>query len=118
MKAQQGELDAVIVYKKLSSILKEEEYKKTFLSIAADEGKHAAILKKYTEEKLIPKKLKANFVYIIYSIFGLKFTLGILEKGEFKAAEAYLPLQDKFKAIKEILDDEKRHGELMNNMKK
>ena len=116
IKSQQGELDAVILYRKLSEITKKVENKKTFLKIAADEGKHAVILKKYTGENLKAKNLKAIIINILYKVCGAKFTLKMIGKGEFKAAKDYLSLAEKFPNIKEIIKDENLHGELMVSM--
>ena len=116
MKAQQGELDAVIIYHKLAEVINNTDNKKVFLKIAADEGKHASILKKYTGEKLRPKKFKSLIIFSIYKIFGVKVTLNILIKGELKAAREYERFTLKFPKIQQILKDEELHGELMKNM--
>ena len=116
VKSQQGELDAVILYRKLAEMTKGTKNKQTFLKIATDEGKHAVILRKYTGEKLEPKRTKALIITVIYKTLGEKFTLKVIGKGEFKAAKEYLPLVDKFPNIKEIIKDENLHGELMVSM--
>ena len=117
IKAQQGELDAVILYRKLAEITKETINKETFLKIAADEGKHACILRKYTGENLEPKKIKALVVTCIYKVFGVKFTLKVLEKGELKAAKKYSTIVKKFPNIQGIIKDENLHGKLIRNMR-
>jgi rubrerythrin len=116
IKSQQGELDAVILYRMLSDKMKDSKNKGIFLKIAADEGKHAGILRKYTGENLKPKNFKAVLVNCIYKVFGLKFTLKILAEGEFKAAKEYLKLVERFPNIKEILKDEETHGNLMKSI--
>ena len=45
IKAQQGELDAVIVYRRLAEAIKDINTKKVLLRIGADEGKHANLIK-------------------------------------------------------------------------
>ena len=115
-KAQQGELDAVLIYRKLGELVKDELHKETFLKVAKDEGKHAAILKKYTGEVLQPKKTKALLIATIYRLFGLKKTLQILSDGEYKAAKGYIALAEKHTDIKEIMQDEKHHGDLMKDL--
>lgn len=100
LKSQQGELDAVLLYRKLAETIKETQHKKTFIKIAADEGKHAGILRKYTDENLKAKNGKAFIVSTIYKICGFKITLNILAKGEFKAAKDYESLVAKFPNIK------------------
>ncbi|WP_425449140.1 ferritin family protein [Dethiothermospora halolimnae] len=116
IKAQQGELDAVLLYKRLAKVIKETKYKETFLKIAADEGKHAGILKNYTMEKLKPKKTKAIVITRLYKIFGLNLTLNLLEKGELKAAKGYISLVDKFPNIKLIIEEEESHRSLIKDM--
>ena len=116
IKAQQGELDAVILYLKLAETMREIKNKEIFLKIAADEGKHAGILKKYTGENLKPKNFKAFIVVSIYKIFGLKFTIKMLAEGEFKATREYYSLVEKFPNIQEILKDEELHGKLIKDM--
>ncbi|MBU3188292.1 hypothetical protein K9O30_02775 [Clostridium bowmanii] len=116
IKAQQGELDAVVLYRKLSVMTKEIKNKEIFLKIAADEGKHASILRKYTGEKLEAKNFKTLVVTITYKVFGEKYLLNTIGKGEFKAAKDYLPLVMKFPDIQKIIDDENLHGNLMSKM--
>jgi rubrerythrin len=116
IKAQQGELDAVILYRKLSETVRKTNVKETLLKIAADEGKHAGILRKYTGEDLKPKNFKALIVTSIYKVFGLKFTFKLLEKGELKAAKEYATLVEKFPNIKQIIRDEELHGNLMGKL--
>lgn len=116
IRAQQGELDAVILYRKLAELINETKNKAIFLKIASDEGKHAGILRKYTGENLEPKNLKSLMVTGIYKVFGIKIMLKILATGEFKAAKKYSLLVKKFPDIQEIIKDENLHGKLMQDM--
>lgn len=112
LKAQQGELDGVIIYCKLSEIVKDKDMKEKFLKIAADEGKHAAILKAYTKEVLKPKSIKAKIIITIYKAFGNNFTLKLLANGESKAAKNYNELAQDFPNIHKIIRDEEKHAEI------
>lgn len=112
LKAQQGELDGVIIYRKLAEIVKDKDIKDKFLKIAADEGKHAAILKAYTGEVLKPKSIKAKIVITIYKALGNNFTLNLLANGELKAAKNYNELAQDFPNIQKIIKDEKKHAEI------
>lgn len=116
MKAQQGEMDAVILYRKLADLVDDAEKKKDLFKIAADEGKHAAILRRYTGEVLRAKEGKAFIVTVMYKLFGLNFVLKLLSRGEFKAAKEYSLFAKDFPNIKEIIQDEALHGELMRSM--
>ena len=116
VKAQQGELDAVILYRRLAKAVKNAKDKELFLRIAADEGKHASILKKYTGETLKASNFKALVVITLYKVLGLKFTLNLLEKGELKATEGYSLLVKEFPNIEEIIRDEALHATLINKI--
>ena len=113
--SQQGELDAIILYKKLAKLVNEEN-RHTLLGIASDEGRHASIIKQYTKVNLKPKALKSITVLLIYKIVGLKVTLNMLSKGELKASKKYEALVLQFPKIEEIILDEKRHGEILRNL--
>ena len=117
IKSQQGELDAVILYRKLANIIKNEEYKEKFSKVAADEGKHASILKEYTNEILKPKSLKANIVAMIYRVLGAKYTMDILTTRELNSVGPYSKLVKDFPRIQEIIDDELRHAKIAEEYK-
>lgn len=117
LKAQQGELDAVILYKKLASIVENENSKNKLLKIASDEGKHASILKEYTKEILKPKPVKAYFVFLLYKVLGHNYVCTMLEKGELKSIEKYKSLVEDFPNIQIIIKDEKIHSEIVKGIK-
>lgn len=117
LKFQQGELDAVIIYQKLAGAVKNPDHKETFRKIAADEGKHAAILRKYSGEHLTPKKIKAFIILMLYKIIGFNQLLGLLIKGEEQAAVKYASYLALFPLIHEIISDEDNHAKLMSKMK-
>ena len=116
IKAQQGELDAVIVYRRLAEAMNDSKLEKVLLRIAADEGKHAGILKKYTGETLRATKAKALLVMFMYRILGFKFIRKMLAKGELKAVKGYALLVADFPKIDKIVSDEALHADLLNNM--
>ena len=112
IKAQQGELDAVLLYQSLAKMAKNPNVKEKFTQIAADEGKHAAILRSYTGEKLTPKNTKALLVSFIYRTLGHSFTCKLLSQGEMKSLPSYQTLVVEFPRIKEIMEDELRHAKI------
>lgn len=116
LKAQQGELDAVILYRKLAEVSENEEVKEMLLKIAADEGKHATIIRDYTKELLVPEYKKANLVLRIYKILGHNFTMKMLSNGELKSATEYSKLVNDFPKIQEIIDDEKKHSDIAKSL--
>lgn len=116
LKSQQGELNALLIYKRLAKITKHPKGKEVFLEIAADEGKHAGILKSYTKKILRPKARNAILVGFLYKLIGHNFVIGLLEKGEMKAIKNYRPLKDDFPKIEKIMEDELRHAEMAKSL--
>ena len=55
LKAQQGELDAVLMYRALADTVKSEADAEVFRRLAAEEGGHAAVFKALTGATLKPK---------------------------------------------------------------
>lgn len=117
IKAQQGELDAVLMYQKLAAKMKNEEDKKILLGLAADEGRHANIISEYTGDKsLKPKSLQANAVVFLYSLLGRKKAFTVISNGEYGAKNSYEPLIKEYSKIENILNDEIRHGDVMKEL--
>lgn len=116
IKAQQAEMDAVLVYKNLARIAKTKAHKEQFTLMAAEEGKHASILKIYTETTLKPKAFKSMAVLLINRVLGYKKMTDMLAKNELKAASSYEELVEKYKKIKEIMSDERKHAEILKKI--
>lgn len=115
-KAQQGEIDAVYMYRKLADIVKDEKDKKVFLRLADDELRHADFFASYTNKNLKPIPTKAIIVKIIYIIFGKKRLYPIIAKGEYQAADKYKILVDIFPNIRVIMEDEIHHGDAVMSL--
>lgn len=113
---QQGELDAVALYKGLSQVVKDDEMRDTMTKMAADEGKHARILKEYTNTVLQPKTLMKNAVILLYRIFGKKPLFKFMARFEYNSTDSYQPYIEKYPNIAEIASDETRHGNLLIEM--
>lgn len=110
--AQQNELNAVLLYKALAE-LKSEQDKALMLSIAAEEGRHAAILKESTKESLRPKATLKNIILLSYKTLGKKITFSILSKSEMAASKFYIPFFEKYPKTKQISADEAKHSKLL-----
>lgn len=118
LKLQQGELNAVLIYQRLANLTKLEKGKEVFLKIAADEGKHAGILRSYTQEVLKPQGTKALVVGILYKLLGHNYVIGLLEKGELASIKHYEPLKDAFPKIQQIMEDELLHAAMAKSLLK
>lgn len=111
LSAQKGEINAVLMYKEFAKITKNEELKKIFLEAAADEGRHASILAKYTNEKVTPNKAQAKLLGIAYRILPKKVIYFAMYKGEYAGGNGYKPYINEFDEFEEMMNDEYRHGD-------
>ena len=114
--AQQGELDAVLMYNKLAEAVKDEKDAKTFRQLAKEEGGHAQVFHQYTQKVLKPKKTKAIAVPMMYKCFGKKIIYPLIAKGEYDAAKKYIALVNIFPDVESVMNDEKRHGDLVKGL--
>ena len=111
LKAQQGELDAVLMYQALASKVKDPADAATFRQLASEEGRHASVFKKLTGETLKPKKTKAVFVPLLYTLFGKRKVYPVIAKGEYDAVKKYEPVVKRFPEVQSVKEDEQRHGD-------
>ena len=109
--AQQGEIDAVLMYKRLAGVVRDEKDRAAFERLAGDEQRHADVFRKYTGMDLRVNPAKAIFVPMMYKILGRDKTYPIIAKGEYDAAEKYKDIVDIFPEVNEVMNDETIHGD-------
>ena len=115
---QQGELNAVVMYRRFAEITKNPEWKKLYLEAAKDEGRHAAILSKYTEEQLQPNETQAKLLGFFYRIMPKKLVHFGVSKGEYAGGNGYKPyVGEKYPEIEGMMNDEYKHGNIFKNLK-
>lgn len=111
LSAQQGEINAALMYKEFANITKDSELKKVFLDAAADEGRHANILSKYTNQKLKPQKAFAKGLGIAFRILPKKVIFYAMYKGEYAGGNGYKPYITEYPEFEAMMNDEYRHGD-------
>ncbi|MGG5460448.1 ferritin family protein [Clostridium sp. B9] len=116
LKLQQGELDAVLVYKKLAELANSQEEKEILLGIAADEGRHASIIKEYSNEVLKPISKSAEEIEAAYKNLGRKKVFEMLIGAELNGGPVYEKLGENFPKFKDIAKDEIKHGNLLKGL--
>ena len=114
--SQQTELDAVLLYQALAKEMKTEEEKELLLSMAADEGKHGAILKGITGAPLKPNPALANMAVKMYKIGGRKLLFPFMAKFEINSFFSYQKYFTEYPEIAKIASDEIRHGHILNDL--
>ena len=87
--AQQGELDAVLMYQSIAKKIKNEEIKALLLDSAKDEGRHASVFHKITKIDLRPKRTLAILVPILMTILGKKLVFRVIAKSEYGVKGSY-----------------------------
>ena len=118
IKAQQGELNAVLMYRALAKNVKDPEDAKLFLQLASEEGHHAAVFRKLTGKKLRPGKGKAVLLPLLYKVIGRKKLYPMIANGEYAAAKTYEPVVERFPEAESVKNDEKRHGDMIMELLK
>ena len=111
--AQQGELDAVLMYNKLAEKVKDAKDAAAFKQLAAEEGRHASVFHNYTKRVLKPRKTKAVAVPLLYSVVGRRVLYRIIANQEYAAAEKYIKLVSVFPDVESVMHDETRHGNIV-----
>ncbi|MEM2603910.1 MAG: rubrerythrin family protein, partial [Candidatus Korarchaeum sp.] len=80
LRFQRNEITEYEVYRRISSLVKGSN-KDTLESIAEDELKHYEILRKLTGNEVRPSKLRVLMYLILYRIFGITFTVKLMERA-------------------------------------
>jgi VIT1/CCC1 family predicted Fe2+/Mn2+ transporter len=108
-KQLQKEINEHFIYNKLSKLEKNLENKKILEKISKDELKHYLLWKKELNKEAKPQKLKIFYYIFLAKIFGLSFSLKLMEDGEEGAKKVYKLLSKKYEIAKEIEKDEVNH---------
>ena len=108
--AQQGEVDAVLMYNRLAAVVPEADAA-VFRQLAADEGRHASVFHSYTQTVLQPKETKAKLSPFLYKTIGKAKTYRLIADGEYSAAKKYQTLVCTFADVRSVMEDESRHGD-------
>ncbi len=106
---QKDEITSFHIYQAIACKQKDPSNAELLKTIAADEKKHYALLKKHSKVEVRPSRLKILWYLLIAKTLGLTFSLKLLEKGEEKAAMAYSAIITNFPELKQVLEDEEEH---------
>ncbi|MBQ8830775.1 MAG: hypothetical protein IJ017_04190 [Oscillospiraceae bacterium] len=110
---QQAELDGVLTYQKLAELTDDEQLKAAFKEAAADEGRHAAVLKSYTNANLTPNSAGAEQLAAAAAMFDMSTLLDGMSKGEYAGYDVYAPLIKDYPLLESVMNDERKHGEML-----
>ncbi len=112
---QRNELTEYHIYNRLSQQSKGENNKKILEQIATDELRHHHFYQEYTQRDVNPNRWKIFKFYWSARIFGLTFSLKLMEKGEERSKNLYREVSVEIPAVKKIAEEEDQHeNELLN----
>ena len=103
------EINGYKIYTTLAGMIKDEHNSKILARIGADEKKHYDLLKKYSGIEVKPSRIHIFFTVLWARLFGLTFTLKLMEKAEQNAPVSYGKLIKTYPELKPILEDEESH---------
>lgn len=115
---QQGELDAVEMYKKLAQLTKSDKLREAFLDAVKDEGRHAAIMYKLTGTQLTPDSKLANIIEKAYKVAPKRILLQGVALGEQFGGNGYRPYIADYPELESIMFDEYKHRDIMRKLSK
>ncbi len=106
---QQNEITEYHTYLELSRMAKDEHNRKTLERIAEQEKGHYAFWKKITGKEAEPNRKRIRWHILLAKIFGLSFSLRLLERGEARASAFYDSILEHHPEARAIRDDELQH---------
>jgi VIT1/CCC1 family predicted Fe2+/Mn2+ transporter len=112
---QKNEITEYHVYRKLSKRTNKKNAE-ILLAIAEDEKSHYEKLKNITGKDVKPSYIRMFWYSLLSVLFGLTFTLKLMENNEKKAERAYERLEKEYPEVVHILKDEEKHEEELLNM--
>ena len=111
LRAQKGEEDAVLMYRKLADTVRDEKDREAFLRLACDEKRHSDVFFRYTGKAVTPNPAKSIIVPLMYRTLGREKTYPVIAKGEYDAAEKYMEIVADYPEVEEVMNDETHHGD-------
>lgn len=106
---QKNEITEHHIYRRLSRIVKGAENQAILEKIANDEKQHYDIWRGYTGNDVAPDLFRTWKYYFIGRLFGITFSLKLMEKGEEQAQDKYRHLEHHVQEIDRIIADEETH---------
>jgi VIT1/CCC1 family predicted Fe2+/Mn2+ transporter len=109
LQAQLGEITEYHIYLRLAAREKDPGNRQVLERIALDEKEHFDIWKKYTETEVKPSMFRVHYYLFLATIFGLTFTVKLMERGEYLAQRNYRNIGKHLPEALKIMHEEKEH---------
>ena len=118
LKQQQNEINDYALYAALAKVEKEPHNKELFEKIAQEELSHYRFWQEITSQELKPQRWLITFYIFLARLFGISFTLKLVERRERWAEDFYKSLFDTYPKAREIYAQENAHEHELINMLK
>jgi len=116
LKAQRNEITEYYIYSKLAKKINDKHNQAILLKIANDELKHYRFWKTVTKTEVTVNQLMLYWYLALAAIFGLSFTLKLMEKGEDLSQRNYERLLPYYPKVKQIQHEEHVHEQHILNL--
>ncbi len=114
VQAQSGEITEHHIYLRLADRERDPSNREVLRRIAREEKDHFEIWKQHTGEEVRPSMVRVRFYLFLAALFGLTFTVKLMERGEFQAQRNYRSIGEYLPEALRIMREEKEHeGELL-----
>jgi VIT1/CCC1 family predicted Fe2+/Mn2+ transporter len=113
---QKNEITEFYVYSYLARVIKDKNNSDVLLKIANDELAHYNYWKKLTNKEVKPNHFKVYFYNLMARIFGITFSIKLMEKGEQKAEKFYSSILEKLPEAEKIMSEENSHENVLIDM--
>jgi VIT1/CCC1 family predicted Fe2+/Mn2+ transporter len=107
--AQKCEITEYVIYKKLSGAVKNTANSEILLHIAQDELRHYNFWKQFTGVRMRPNQIRVWLYYLLSKIFGLTFSIKLMERGEGQAQINYRGIAEIIPEALDIAKEEDEH---------
>lgn len=108
-KAQVDEETGALLYGYLATRQKDEQNRKLFEQMAADEKKHAAVWKGLSGEELKPSRWRLMILKLLSILLGFTFVVKRMQKDERLGQARYEQMKQTLPQAARMLEDERAH---------
>ncbi len=113
---QKNEITEYNVYHSLAKSIKDKNNSEVLQKIGNDELEHFNFWKNYTHTEIKPNQLQIFFYVLLAKIFGITFSIKLMEKGEQRAEKSYTEIQKYIPEAANILKEEEDHENMLINL--
>lgn len=116
IQAQKAEITEYHIYVRLEKICKDDKTRKVLIDIATHELEHYEFWQKISGQKIEPDWGKVRKYVFLSRIFGMSFSIKLMEKEEIDINIFYKDLEKVIPGTAKIMNDEKLHEQELTDI--